>query len=204
MVFGLWKRRRDMTPFAMYQSVMDQARQAAFYADWGVPDTIEGRFDMLIAHAVLALRRLKAVGLQRAEEAADRSQSLTDVLFKDLDRALRETGVGDVSVPKKMNKLASAFFGRGKSYGDALDAGDVEALATALARNLTADQGVDKEENEAAHGGQGSVLDADALASYLMQAEAALAAQDDGDILLGGFHWPVPQADLQGEVVSAP
>lgn len=193
MVFGLWKRRKDMTPFTMYQSVMDQARQPAFYAVWGVPDTIEGRFDMLIAHAVLALRRLKAVDAARAEEAADRSQSLTDVLFKDLDRALRETGVGDVSVPKKMNKLASAFFGRGKSYGEALDADDREALADALARNITtgpvvgqADEPGDPDQPP---------LNPAALAAYLMQAEQSLASQSDEDALLGTFAWPMPKTE---------
>ena len=191
MVFGLWKRRKDMTPFAMYQSVMDQARQPVFYADWGVPDTIEGRFDMLITHAVLALRRLKIVDPSRAEEAADRSQSLTDVLFKDLDRALRETGVGDVSVPKKMNKLASAFYGRGKSYGEALDARDEAALADALARNLATNITDEADEPRAAD------LMASALANYLMACDEALARQADDDVLRGDFGWVSSPATVQ-------
>lgn len=193
MVFGLWKRRKDMTPFTMYQSIMDQARQPEFYAAWGVPDTIEGRFDMLITHAVLALRRLKAVDPSRAQEAADRSQSLTDVLFKDLDRALRETGVGDVSVPKKMNKLASAFFGRGKTYGDALDAGDEAALADALARNI----GADLDGRDDGPGAAG--LLAGALATYLIACESALSQKADDDVLVGDFGWPTPSSAPQGE-----
>ncbi|MEM1284104.1 MAG: ubiquinol-cytochrome C chaperone family protein [Pseudomonadota bacterium] len=191
MVFGLWKRRKDMTPFAMYQSVMDQARQPVFYAEWGVPDTIEGRFDMLITHAVLALRRLKIVDPSRAEEAADRSQSLTDVLFKDLDRALRETGVGDVSVPKKMNKLASAFYGRGKSYGEALDARDEAALADALARNLATNI------TDEADGSTAANLVPAALANYLIACDEALARQADDDVLRGDFGWVSSSTTVQ-------
>jgi cytochrome b pre-mRNA-processing protein 3 len=133
MVFGLWKRRKDMTPYAFYQSVMDQARQPLFYEAWGVPDTISGRFDMLMAHAILLFRRLKRIEGAHAEEAAARSQAFSDLMFKDLDRALRDTGVSDRKVPKRLKTLATAYLGRGRAFGDALDAGDDAALTEALA-----------------------------------------------------------------------
>ena len=187
MVFGLWKRRKDMTPYAFYRSVMDQSRQPVFFAHWGVPDTIEGRFDVLIAHSVLVLKRLKAIKGERAEEAVDRSQEFADVLFKDLDRALRETGVSDVSVPKKMNKLASAFFGRGKVFGEALDAGDRVALVAAVRRNfseVTIDRPAEVGETH------DRPLNAEALADYLTAVHHALADQGDAEVLAGSFAWP--------------
>lgn len=190
MVFGLWKRRKDVTPFTMYQSVMGQARRPAFFTLMNVPDTIAGRFDMLMVHAILALRRLKAIQGDRAEEAADRSQNLADVLFKDLDRALRETGVGDPSMPKKMNKLAAAFFGRAKAYGQALDGKDHAALVEAVNRNVTDGAfAQEKGDAEADRQAAGSV-DSHALADYILQADGMLAAQPEEEVLLGTFAWP--------------
>lgn len=191
MVFGLWKRRKDLTPYTFYQSTMEQSRHPAFYATMGVPDTIEGRFDMLIAHAILVLRRLKTIKGDRQEEATDRQQSYADLLFKDLDRAMRETGVGDVSVPKKMNKLASAFFGRAKIFGEALDAQDQALMVDALNRN-THGGAFDDLEPAAKPDKRDTpgTLDAQALASYLMEAENALNAQSEENFLSGTLSWP--------------
>lgn len=191
MVFGLWKRRKDETPFTMYKSVMDQARQPAFFTAMAVPDSIEGRFDMLMVHSILALRRLKAIKGGQAEEAADRSQNLADVLFKDLDRALRETGVGDPSMPKKMNKLAAAFFGRGKAFGEALDSADQASVVEVVNRNITdgafgkAGRTSESEKIDA------QALDAQALATYMIDADKRLSAQTNEEVLLGTFAWPV-------------
>lgn len=189
MVFGLWKRRKDLTPFTMYQSVMDQARQPVLFTHIGVPDSIEGRFDMLMVHSILALRRLKAIKGERSEEALDRSQNLADVLFKDLDRALRETGVGDPSMPKKMNKLAAAFFGRAKAFGTALDTKDQTALLDAVNRNTTGGA-LGKEANNSDADAQTIAIDAQKLSRYMMDADGALAAQADEDVLVGNFAWP--------------
>lgn len=190
MVFGLWKRRKDLTPYTFYQSVMDQARQPIFFAQWGVPDTMSGRFDMLIAHAILVFRRLKRVEETRAEEAASRSQAFSDILFKDLDRALRDTGVSDRNVPKRLKTLASAYLGRGQAFGDALDSGDTAALAEAIERNsggivFDADRAEASQESDA-------VTDTAALAAYLQAADAGLAAQDDETVLSGQLVWPLP------------
>jgi cytochrome b pre-mRNA-processing protein 3 len=189
MVFGLWKRRKDMTPYAFYQSVMDQARQPIFFEAWGVPDTLGGRFDMLIAHAILVFRRLKRVEGERAEEAASRSQAFSDLMFKDLDRALRDTGVSDRNVPKRLKTLATAYLGRGKAFGEALDAGDEDALAQAIERNaggivFGADKATAPEAAEA-YG-----LDARSFAIYLQAADAALAGQSDDAVLSGTLDWP--------------
>lgn len=188
MMFGFWKRRKDLTPYTTYQNVMGQARKPVFYTLLGVPDTIEGRFDLLIAHSILVLRRMKSIEGERTQEAADRAQSFADVLFKDLDRAMRETGVSDVSVPKKMNKLASAFFGRGKAFGAALDARDHDALVAAIHRNTTGGL----MEGEAA--APPATLDGQALALYLQRAEDMLAALPPDEVLSGRLTWPDPSA----------
>jgi cytochrome b pre-mRNA-processing protein 3 len=190
MVFGLWKRRKDVTPFTMYQSVMGQARHPVFFMAMNVSDTIAGRFDMLMVHAILALRRLKAIDGERGEEAADRSQNLADVLFKDLDRALRETGVGDPSMPKKMNKLAAAFFGRAKAYGEALDNKDHAALVGAVDRNVTDDAFTPEQQAVEGDSEVAQTVDSEALAHYILDADASLTAQSDDEVLLGTFAWP--------------
>jgi cytochrome b pre-mRNA-processing protein 3 len=187
MVFGLWKRRKDMTPYAFYQSVMDQARQPLFYEAWGVPDTISGRFDMLMAHAILLFRRLKRIEGAHAEEAAARSQAFSDLMFKDLDRALRDTGVSDRKVPKRLKTLATAYLGRGRAFGDALDAGDDAALTEALRRNAG---GIVFAADKAAEPSYEAQLDAKALAGYLREADAALARQEDEEVLQGTLAWP--------------
>ncbi len=189
MVFGLWKRRKDMTPYAFYQSVMDQSRQPIFFEAWGVPDTIGGRFDTLIAHAILVFRRLKRIEGARAEEAAARSQAFSDLMFKDLDRALRDTGVSDRNVPKRLKTLATAYLGRGQAFGDALDANDQDALVDAVERNaggivFGADKASAEDEAEP------YAVDALAFAKYLQAADQALIDQDDETVLSGTLAWP--------------
>ena len=102
-----------------------------FYADWGVPDTLDGRFDMISLHAFLVLDRLKGT------EQAFR-QGLVDEFFADMDRSLREMGVGDLSVGKKVRKMAEVFYGRVAAYDQAL-AGPDGALEAAIARNVFPD-----------------------------------------------------------------
>ncbi|MFK7791606.1 MAG: ubiquinol-cytochrome C chaperone family protein [Devosiaceae bacterium] len=184
-----------MTPYAFYQSVTDQSRQPVFFADWGVPDTMSGRFDMLIAHAILVFRRLKRIEGDHAEEARARSQAFSDLLFKDLDRALRDTGVSDRKVPKRLKMLATAYLGRGQAFGEALDAGDQAALADALERNaggiVFAVDGVETADSDEP---VADLLSAK-IAAYLQQADAHLNAQDDDTVLSGTLDWPhVPDA----------
>jgi len=117
---------------AVYGQIVAAARQPRFYAEWGVPDTPLGRFEMLALHMILVLRRLSGGGAAAEALAAD----LTDLFFAETDRALRDLGVGDTRVPRRLKELASMFYGRARAYGDALGAGDQAALAEALARNV--------------------------------------------------------------------
>jgi cytochrome b pre-mRNA-processing protein 3 len=135
MVFGLFRRSaNDIVIERLYAAIVTASRQPALYADLAIPDTFEGRFESLTLHAVLVLLRLQAC----PPPGPDMAQHLIDTVFKHLDRTLREMGVGDTTVPKRMKKLAEAFLGRSAAYREALSAGG-NALATALARNVYVD-----------------------------------------------------------------
>ena len=103
---------------ALYEAATHQARQPAFYARLQAPDTVEGRFELYTLHVVLLLHRLKGLDTGTAAIA----QALFDAYLQALDDALREMGVGDLSVGKKMRKLGEAFYGRAKAYDAALAA----------------------------------------------------------------------------------
>jgi cytochrome b pre-mRNA-processing protein 3 len=157
---------------ALYARAVDQARQPVFYADLGVPDTAEGRFELYSLHVLLLIERLRASG---GAEAGEVSQSLFDTYLKDLDHALRELGVGDLSVGRKMRKLGEAFYGRGRSFDSAVaelpDVGPLEAL---LARTVFA--GLD--------GGA-----APRLATYVLAQRQALAGQASDGLVAGQVAW---------------
>ena len=116
----------------LYGAIVAQSRHAAFYIGYGVPDTIDGRFDLIVLHMVLLLARLDRGG----PSARDLGQSLFDRFCRDLDANLREMGVGDLAVPKRMRRFAEAFYGRQAAYLVALDAPDGRELEKALARNI--------------------------------------------------------------------
>lgn len=143
----------------LVQSLQDQlvarARDAVFFRALGVPDTLDGRFDLVTLHAWLVLERLKAARLDME------AQALMDALFVSFDEALREQGTGDMGMGRKMKAMADAFFGRLKVYAAA---GSEEDLAAALARNVWRGAAADRQ--------------ARILAGYVMSARAALAASD--------------------------
>ncbi len=155
-----------------YEAIVAAARHSVFYADWGVPDTLDGRFDMIALHTFLVLDRLKG------EQEAFR-QALVDEFFADMDRSLREMGVGDISVGKKVRKMAEAFYGRLSAYDQAL-AGEAGALEGALARNIFADlpdsPGVRR------------------LAAHVIAERASLASQPVDDIAAGQVRFKEPTA----------
>jgi len=158
----------------LYAGVVEQARAPALYAELGAPDTVEGRFELYSLHVVLLLDRLNASGPQ----AKDVSQALFDTYVKALDHALREMGVGDLSVGKKMRKLGEAFFGRVKSYHGAFAALPDEApLRDLLTRTVYAG---------------GEAAGAPALAAYVLRQRAHLAAQPLEPILAGHVAWSAP------------
>jgi cytochrome b pre-mRNA-processing protein 3 len=156
--------RRSDPAATLYAAIVAAARQPKAYVEWGVPDTTDGRFDMIILHQFLALERLKEAG--PAGEGV--MQGLTDAFFKDMDRSLREMGVGDLSVGKKVRRMAEAYHGRMQAYSAAVP--DGVRLADALKRNIFA--GVD--------GGK-----ADLLAHYALDCAAYLRGQGDAALLQG-------------------
>ncbi len=120
---------------ALYEAAARQARTPAFYADLGAPDTVEGRFELYSLHVILLLDRLRGAGPQ----AAEASQALFDRYLRALDDALREMGVGDLSVGKKMRKLGEAFYGRAKAYQTTLAADDGAELQALIGRTVMAE-----------------------------------------------------------------
>ncbi|MGH7001015.1 MAG: ubiquinol-cytochrome C chaperone family protein [Stellaceae bacterium] len=129
LLAALFNRKSRTAVQALYGAIVAAARNPAFYADWGVPDTLDGRFELIALHAFLAIRRLK----QSADSAAY-AQALFDTMFADLDRNLREMGVGDLSVGRQVKTMAKAFYGRVVAYERGLAGSD--SLEDALRRNL--------------------------------------------------------------------
>jgi cytochrome b pre-mRNA-processing protein 3 len=131
MIFARWRQRSRTRALIdhIHGEIVAAARAPALYADCGVPDDLDGRFEMVALHADLALRRLGQLG---ADELA---QQVVDRVFEGFDDALREMSISDVGVAKRMTKMAGAYFGRARAYAPALDAADADALAAVLARN---------------------------------------------------------------------
>lgn len=117
---------------ALYGMIVAQARSAAFYREYGAPDTVEGRLDMLVLHLVLVLRRLS----QGRTALPPIGQQLFDRFCQDIDDNFREMGVGDLAVPKQMRRVAEIFYGRAKAYEAALADADPGALESSVARNV--------------------------------------------------------------------
>jgi cytochrome b pre-mRNA-processing protein 3 len=115
----------------LYERAVEQARRPAFYRDLGVPDSLDGRFDMIALHVFLLLHRLRGEGAGAKRFA----QALFDTMFDDMDDSLREIGVGDLGVGKRVKAMAKALYGRIAAYEAGLAAAD-ESLDAALARNL--------------------------------------------------------------------
>lgn len=157
--------------YALYAAIVAQSRQPVLYADWGVPDTLTGRFDMVSLHMALVLRRLQAEG----PACRDFSQGLFDLFFKDMDRSLREMGVGDVSIPKRIEKMGNLFYGLVDGLGRALtDTGNTRALEDFVLRDVLSEDG-------AAH--------APELAAYVRRTSDTLANSSAIDLMDGVVVW---------------
>jgi cytochrome b pre-mRNA-processing protein 3 len=131
-----WLRRSqpDEAVARIYEMIVAQARRPEFYADLEVADSLDGRFDMLALHAMLILRRFKS----EPDRTAKIGQDLFDHMFFDMDRSLREVGVSDLSVGKRVKQMSSAFLGRIAAYEAGLaDTG--AGLEEALIRNVYRD-----------------------------------------------------------------
>jgi cytochrome b pre-mRNA-processing protein 3 len=176
-LFSLFSRGRDRSRHGawIYNSIVEQARRPQFYDSMDVPDSIDGRFDLIVLHAGLYLPRLRAV----PAEGKPLAQATFDQMLANLDENLRELGAGDMAVPKKMQSMVSAFYGRATAYDAALKDGDVAALRAALHRNVYRGTAVVQPK-------------LDALATYVRAASEALKAAADTDIVAGTFAWPAP------------
>lgn len=156
---------------ALYAAAVEQSRSPMLYSRLGAPDTAEGRFEVYSLHVVLLLDRLR----QSGEQAKETSQAVFDTYVKSLDHALREMGVGDLSVGKKMRKLGEAFYGRVRSYHAAFAAlPDATPLRDLLSRTVYA--GADTKP-------------AAALAGYVLAQREHLAGQALDDLLAGRAQW---------------
>ena len=170
--FGRDSRTNRAITDALYEQIVAAARQPALYAQWDVPDTPLGRFEMVGLHVFLFLHRVRGKG----GAIADIAQTMTDEFFADLDSSVRELGVDDSGVPKRVKRLAKMFYGRVAAYGEALDKDDAAALAAALSRNVRPDL--------ARWDG------AEPLAEYVRVADAGLRGQAVAEFLAARIAFP--------------
>lgn len=174
--FRLKKQRRSQAN-ALYLAVVEQSRQPVLYTVFNVPDTVDGRFDMIVIHVMLLIRRLRGEG----EAAAAISQDVLNLMFDDMDRNFREMGISDLSIGKHVKKTAKAFYGRADAIETALEAGE-EELAAAL-RDTVFRSG-EREESKG--------LD---LARYLAKADAQLKILQTEQLLDGELVFPSPASN---------
>jgi cytochrome b pre-mRNA-processing protein 3 len=160
----------------MYQGALAQSRRVEFYTRLGVADTMDGRFDLLCLHAAILIARLSREGA----EGRAMAQALFDVLFTQVDYALREIGIGDLGVPKHMQKMMKAFNGRMQAYAAAFQSGDEASLAQAIARNLYRREAVEDAPAAAP------------MARYALWAISQAAATPMEDVTKGMFEYPEP------------
>ena len=158
----------------VFAAIAAAARRPAHYTVHAVADTVMGRYEMLALHMWLFQHRAK----NGSPELKAMAQDVVDVFFREIDHTLREIGIGDTSVPKRMKKLARMVYGRWEAYGTALVADDRMAMSDALRRNVYAEGGDDR--------------GADALADYAFRAAELLRDQPDTDFLQGRIAYPEP------------
>lgn len=166
------ERPQDAAARRLYETAVARARTESFYSERQVPDSIDGRFELISLHVYLLLRRLKRDAGSGQREVA---QALYDIMFADMDRSLREMGVGDLGVGKRVKKMAQALSGRIEAYDAGMAAEEEGALKEALRRNLFGTLEGVGEENLAY------------FAAYLRRQDGHLAAQDEADALSGAL-----------------
>jgi cytochrome b pre-mRNA-processing protein 3 len=177
MILRLFRRTpRGDTIAALYGTIVAQARAPAFYQAYAVPDTVNGRLEMVMLHAVLVLLRLEG----EAAPLRALGQELFDRFCRDMDDSMREMGVGDLAVPRRMRRIGSAFYGRLAAYRAALAAPGDGPLAAALERNV--------------FGGPAAGEAAFRFAAYMREAARRLAAQDG--FARGELAFPAPEQAL--------
>jgi cytochrome b pre-mRNA-processing protein 3 len=174
MIFPLFRRETD-TISALYGMIVAQARLPIFYRAYRVPDTVDGRFELILLHLYLFLRHS-----DRDQGDREMGQQVFDLFCRDMDRNLREMGISDLKVPKEMRRIGEAFYGRWQAYEAAVATGDTEAVARVISRNVYGSEGAEPEA-------------ATRLASYMMRVLADLSHQDGDSIQRGTLSFPAPE-----------
>jgi cytochrome b pre-mRNA-processing protein 3 len=169
-------RTPNPTIAALYGAIVAQAREPSFYEAYAVPDTVLGRFDLIVLHLALVLRRLR-------EGDGAVAQGVFDEFCRDMDHNLREMGISDPGVPRQMQKVGEAFYGRAQAYDAALAMDGDGALAQALIRNVHA-------------GASGQEVAAAALAAYVRHVVETLDAQPFEEFSRGVLRFPAPAVAL--------
>ena len=181
-LFSLFRESPDeVASQKIYREAVRQARSESFYRDLGVPDTAEGRFELIALHVFLILHRLKLNA-----SSGNMGQALFDLMFADMDQNLREMGVGDLRVGKKVKSMAESFYGRIAAYEAGLG-GENAPFAEALKRNIYQQA-------------QPSQSQLDLLIDYIRRETSALASLSDESLAAGnGSFGPPPSADGEGK-----
>jgi cytochrome b pre-mRNA-processing protein 3 len=200
MILSAFRRRHhNRNIHGLYGAIVAQARLTTFYTRYGVSDSVYGRFELIVLHLVLVLRRLggeqtagptlgsptQGAPRQGSPRTAGRiGQQLFDVFCRDLNDNLREMGVGDLAVPRKMRTFGEAFYGRQAAYGAALGATDDRELEKALARNIF---GLAEADENAAR-----------LARYARAAVEGMGGEEEDALLAGKVMFPSPEVFADG------
>ncbi len=172
----------EETARLLYERIVDQVRRPEFYRDCGLPDTLDGRFDVLVLHVFLVMHRLN----RDRGRTADLSQALFDILFQDMDESLRELGAGDMGIGRRIRAMAEGFYGRVAAYEQTLNADD-QSLEDCVRRNLFG--------NAAPAAWQVATM-----ADYIRGEAGALAGQETEGLLAGELVFgdaPMPESGLQ-------
>jgi cytochrome b pre-mRNA-processing protein 3 len=173
-----WSQRgRRQVARSLYGSSVTAARAPAFYARWGVPDTLQGRFEMIALHVVLLLRRLGTEG----EVGRRLGVAVSEAFVVDMDDGMRELTFGDLAVPREIKRAAAALLDRNRAYRQALEARQPSPLLEAL-------------EAQMAYLVPAGRLDAARLAHYMLEVAQCLDRQSGSALLAGRLGWPVPGA----------
>jgi cytochrome b pre-mRNA-processing protein 3 len=168
-------RRIERAGFALYTQTVRAARLPIYYAVWGVPDTLDGRFDLVGLFVAVLIRRLRL----ESKPGPALAQAVFDAMFADMDTNLREMGVSDMAVGKRVREMWEGFHGRALAYETALSTHDEALLAEALARNVWR--------------GETQGRGAGGLARHILVVQAHLAAQNLADLAAGRIEFPDPE-----------
>lgn len=165
------------TAHRLYIVLVKQSRQPAFFESCGIADTVAGRFDMIVLHAVLLLRRFN----RQPDKTRKLSQALFDYMFDDFDLNLREIGVGDTGIGKRIKKMGTGFYGRMAVYNEGLDSDGDQPLRDSLARNLYRDMEPTEDNLKQ-------------MADYMRRESANLDQIDLDTVISGAFQFGPPPA----------